>query len=175
MRAQHHGAGLILSDDCARHAHHLAAAEGHARTSGRHRQPYREFLARIPALREGQAVSRNIIAQLAAASILIAAAGCGKSATSYSGTMQAEAPNIGSTVGGRVIAVLATTGQHVTKGQIIVQFDPKDQRAALAQAQGQMAQAEATLADLEAGPRPQDIAKANAQAEQAKHAYDQAL
>ncbi|MBV8170465.1 MAG: HlyD family efflux transporter periplasmic adaptor subunit [Candidatus Eremiobacteraeota bacterium] len=111
------------------------------------------------------------IASLACALSLVA---CGRAATTYSGTVQAEAPNIGSTVGGRVSAVLVTTGQHVTKGQIILTLDPKDQRAALAQAQGQLAQARSTLADLQAGPRPQDIAKANAEAEQARHVYDQA-
>jgi len=109
-----------------------------------------------------------------AAVTLLSVAACSKKTITYSGTLQAEAPNIGSTVGGRVVAVLATTGQHVTKGQIILEFDPKDEKAALAQAQGQLSQAQSTLADLVAGPRPQDIAKANAQAEQAKHAYDQA-
>lgn len=110
----------------------------------------------------------------AAAACALALGACGRTATTYSGTLQAEAPNIGSTVGGRVIAVLATTGQHVTKGQIIVELDPKDERAALAQAQGELAQAESTLADLQAGPRPQDIAKASAQAEQARSQYEQA-
>jgi multidrug resistance efflux pump len=67
-----------------------------------------------------------------------------------------------------------TTGNHVNKGQVILQFDPKNERAALAQARGQLAQAQATLADLEAGPRPEDIAKANADAEQARRVYEQA-
>ena len=111
---------------------------------------------------------------LVVALLSLGLAACGRSTTGYSGTLQPEAPNIGSTVGGRVIAVRVTTGQHVSKGQIIVEFDPKDERAALAQAQGQLAQAMSTLADLQAGPRQPDIDKANAQAEQARHAYDQA-
>ena len=111
---------------------------------------------------------------LAAVVCSLVLASCARSATTYSGTLQAEAPNVGSIVGGRVISVPVTTGNHVTKGQIILQFDPKNERAALAQAQGQLAQARATLADLEAGPRPEDIAKANADAEQARRAYEQA-
>ena len=116
----------------------------------------------------------GLIASAIALGLGFAVVACGKSATTYSGTIQPEAPNVGSTVGGRVIAVFVTTGQHVTHGQIILKFDPKDQKAALAQAQGQLAQAESTLADLEAGPRPQDIAKANAQADQARSQYEQA-
>ena len=101
-------------------------------------------------------------------------AGCGRGDTTYSGTLQSESADVGSTVGGRVTAVLVADGQIVHTGQILVRFDEKDQRAALVQAQGSLAQAQAQLADLVAGPRPQDIAKANAQAAQAMHAYQQA-
>jgi len=121
-----------------------------------------------------QTPAKPTAAHIAAAACALALGACSHGATTYSGTLQAEAPNIGSTVGGRVIAVLATTGQHVTQGQIIVELDPKDQRAALAQTQGELAQAASTLADLQAGPRPQDIAKADAQAGQAQSQYVQA-
>ncbi len=114
--------------------------------------------------------ARTIIAAIACAAI----AACGRGAATYSGTLQAESANVGSTVGGRVTAVLASDGQTVRKGQTIVRFDPKDQRAALAQAQGQLAQAQAALNDLLAGPRQQDIEKADAQAAQAQAAYEQA-
>lgn len=106
--------------------------------------------------------------------ILIALTACGRPAATYSGTLQAESANVGSTVGGRVVAVPATDGQRVRRGQVIVRFDSKDQQAALAQAQGNFAQAQAALADLLAGARSQDIAKANAQAAQAQAAYEQA-
>lgn len=115
-----------------------------------------------------------VLKTLGMVAAVIASAACSRSATTYSGTLQAEAPNVGSTVGGRVIAVLVTDGQRVSKGQVLVRLDPKDQRAALAQAQGTLAQARATLADLEAGPRSEDLAKANAQAGQAQHTYEQA-
>jgi HlyD family secretion protein len=117
----------------------------------------------------------RIFTALSVALALGAMSGCGHAAATYSGTLQAEAPNVGSTVGGRVIAVLVTDGQRVSKGDVLIRFDPKDQRAALAQAQGMLAQAQSTLADLQAGPRPQDLARANAQAQQAKHAYEQAV
>jgi HlyD family secretion protein len=115
-------------------------------------------------------IARTITAVIAC----VAMAACAKSTSIYSGTLQAESANVGSTVGGRVIDVLTSDGQSVRKGQTLVRFDAKDQRAALAQAQGTLAQAQAALADLIAGPRPQDVQKANAQAAQAQAAYRQA-
>jgi len=105
---------------------------------------------------------------------LALSSGCGRGDSSYSGTLQAESADVGSTVGGRVTAVLVTDGQIVHKSQVLVRFDDKDQRAALAQARGVMAQAQAQLDDLLAGPRPEDIAKANSLAAQAQHDYIQA-
>jgi HlyD family secretion protein len=116
----------------------------------------------------------RIFTAIGVAAAVGGASACGHSATTYSGTLQAEAANVGSTVGGRVTAVLVADGQRVSKGQMLVRFDPKDQRAALEQAQGALAQSQATLADLQAGPRPEDVAKADAQAGQAKHVYEQA-
>jgi HlyD family secretion protein len=111
----------------------------------------------------------------ASLALAVAVTACARPAATYSGTLQAESADVGSTVGGRVVAVPMADGQTVRKGDVILRFDPKDQRAALAQAQGTLAQARATLADLLAGPRPQDIEKANAQAAQAQAAYQQAL
>lgn len=104
----------------------------------------------------------------------LALCACGKTLAGYSGTLQAESANVGSTVGGRIVAVSVTDGQIVRRGQVLVRFDDKDQRAALAQAEGSLRQANASLQDLLAGSRPQEIAKANAQAAQAQHAYQQA-
>jgi HlyD family secretion protein len=107
-------------------------------------------------------------------STLLCFCACGRNATSYSGTLQAESADVGSTVGGRVVAVLASDGQRIKRGQLIIRFDPKDQRAALAQARGSLAQAQAALDDLLAGPREQDVEKAAAQAAQAQAVYQQA-
>ena len=82
---------------------------------------------------------------------------------------------MGSTIGGRVVAVSATDGQRVQHGQVLVRLDDKDERAALGVAVSQEAQAAAALADLEAGPRPEDIAKARAGEAQAKAQYDKAV
>jgi len=80
----------------------------------------------------------------------------------YSGTLQSESAQVGSTIGGRVAAVYVTAGQRVKKNQPLVSLEDSDQRAALAAALSQQAQAAAALADLQAGPRPAEVARASA-------------
>ena len=95
-------------------------------------------------------------------------------AFAYSGTVQADAAAIGSTAGGRVASVAVGDGQRVRKGQTIVIFDDRQARAAYRSAIAARDQAYAQLHDLEAGPRPADIARAQAGAAQADAAYEQA-
>ena len=80
----------------------------------------------------------------------------------YSGTLQAESAQVGSTIGGRVSAVYVSDGQRVSKNQGLVQLDDRDERAALAAARAQAAQAAAALANVQAGPRPAEIERAAA-------------
>ncbi len=100
---------------------------------------------------------------------------CGGPRFTYSGTLQSESAQVGSTIGGRVVAVNASDGERVKRGQLIVQLDDSDQRAQLAAAVSQEAQAAAALADLEAGARPEELTRALAAEAQAKSLYDRAL
>lgn len=105
--------------------------------------------------------------------VLCVLCSCGTSTRDfqYSGTLQAESAQVGSTIGGRVQTVYVSAGQHVRKGQPLVRFEDADQRAALAVALSQQAQALAALADLTAGPRPAEIARAAASEAQALAAF----
>src|SRR5579864_8208665 len=98
---------------------------------------------------------------------------CGRhgNAFPYSGTLEAESASVGSPVGGRVVAVLVQAGSRVRAGQIIVRFNDAAQRADSAAASAQVAQARASLADVEAGPRRQDVERAAAEESQAYAAY----
>ena len=89
----------------------------------------------------------------------------------FSGTVQAESAAVGSTVGGRVTAVLTQDGAVVARGAALVRFDDRQYRAAYDAATSQADQARAALADLVAGPRPGDVAKAAAAAAQAEAEY----
>lgn len=85
-----------------------------------------------------------------------------------SGTIQTTEVQVGSRLGGRIIAVLAKEGDNVVPGQILVKLDPYQipgQRTAL---QAQLVQARAELQQLINGPRPQEIAQARAQAKAAQ-------
>jgi HlyD family secretion protein len=80
-----------------------------------------------------------------------------------SGTIETTEIQIGSRLGGRISAIHAKEGDNVVPGQTLVTLDPYQlpgQRAALL---AQLAQAQAQLAELAHGPRPQEIAQARAQ------------
>src|ERR1043166_9364352 len=72
-----------------------------------------------------------------------------------SGTIETAESHVGSRYGGRVERILAQEGDSLTAGQPIVQLDAAELRAR----REQMA---AMLAELEAGPRKEEIAAAKA-------------
>ncbi len=116
--------------------------------------------------------SRRAVALVSSA--LFALSGCGQRAGGFefSGTLQAPSAAVGSTVGGRVTAVLVDDGAPVRAGDVLVRFDDLQQRAALRAATGRVAQAEAALEDLNAGARAPDLARAQALALQQREAYE---
>jgi multidrug resistance efflux pump len=79
-----------------------------------------------------------------------------------SGTLEARNINVGSKVGGRVTKVFANEGDHLEANQLLVTFDDAELTARLLQAQGKLQQAQANLAKLEHGSRPEEITQAQA-------------
>lgn len=92
-----------------------------------------------------------------------------------SGTLEARNITVGSKVGGRITQVLVAEGDHVTKGQLLVTFDEAELSASLLQARGRYAQAQATLAKMERGSRPEEIAQARATGSSATHAIEESV
>jgi len=83
----------------------------------------------------------------------------------WSGTVEARTIDVGSTVGGRVKAVLAREGDRVKAGQVLVELEPGDLQAQLAQAKGQLGQMAANLDKVMnrgVSARQQEIAAARA-------------
>jgi HlyD family secretion protein len=62
----------------------------------------------------------------------------------------------------QVEQVLVQQGDQVEEGQVLVQLDTRDLEEGVAQAQAALATAQATLAQVEAGPRPEELAAAQA-------------
>jgi HlyD family secretion protein len=132
---------------------------------------YRERDSRVR-LRSGRGIAHGWGLLIVLALLCVS---CGGPKYAYSGTLQPESAQVGSTIGGRVVAVNVTDGERVKRDQIIIALDGSDQRAQLAAAVSQEAQAAAALADLEAGARPEELTRAFAAEAQAESLYDKAL
>ena len=91
-----------------------------------------------------------------------------------SGTLEARNITVGSKVGGRITQVLVAEGDRVQKDQLLVTFDEAELYAALLQARGRLAQAQATLAKMERGSRPEEIAQARSTGASREHAVAEA-
>jgi len=76
--------------------------------------------------------------------------------------------------GGTVLEVLVEPGDEVAAGDPLVRLDPTDAQLALQQAEAALEAARAQLALLKAGPRPEQVAVAEAQIEAAQAAVSQA-
>jgi multidrug efflux pump subunit AcrA (membrane-fusion protein) len=87
-------------------------------------------------------------------------------ATGY--VMAAHKIELASKVVGRVAWVGVEMADKIAKDQVLVRLEDDEYKARAAQAQGQLDNAKAQLAELEAGSRPQEIATALARLAQAR-------
>jgi len=85
-----------------------------------------------------------------------------------SGTVEATDAQLGFEIGGRLSTVVPREGEVVQVGDRLAALDATDLRARRDQASAQLAAAEARLAELEAGNRPEEIAQAAAAAAAAR-------
>ena len=87
-------------------------------------------------------------------------------ATGY--VMAAHKIELATKVVGRVAWVGVEMGDKVKKDQVLVRLEDEEFNARVTQEQGQLDAAKAKLAELEAGSRPEEIAKAEAELDQMK-------
>jgi HlyD family secretion protein len=76
--------------------------------------------------------------------------------------------NLSPKTAGTIKTLLVKEGDRVRQGQVIATMDDTSLRGELSQYQGQLVQQQANLRRLQAGNRPQDIAKAEAQLAEVK-------
>jgi HlyD family secretion protein len=88
--------------------------------------------------------------------------------SSASGFIEAEVVSIAAEIKGRITRIAAKEGDFVPAGQVLVELDTALLDSELQQAQAKIATARALLAKLEAGVRPEEIAKAAAAVAQAE-------
>ena len=91
----------------------------------------------------------------------------------WSGTVEVRTVSVGSRAGGRVQEVLVREGANVAAGQPLIVLEPGDLEAQKLIAEGQLGEAQANLARLEKGARPEEIAQARARAESARATFTQ--
>lgn len=89
-----------------------------------------------------------------------------------SGTIEARETELSFQVRGRIADLGVDEGDDVTADTLVARLDPRDYQLAVDQAQGQLDAAHATLAELEAGTRKQDLEVAKATLARAKAQRD---
>ncbi|GAB6166266.1 efflux RND transporter periplasmic adaptor subunit [Thermostilla marina] len=82
--------------------------------------------------------------------------------------------NLAFRVGGPLIQRPIRVGQKVEKGDLLAKIDPTDFEVELNSAKGALARAEAELAKMQAGARPEEIEQLKAAVASAKAAYERA-
>ncbi|MFZ3043491.1 MAG: efflux RND transporter periplasmic adaptor subunit [Minisyncoccia bacterium] len=83
--------------------------------------------------------------------------------------------DLGFAANGRISATFANVGQHVPVGTILAQIENGDLIASLEQKRSALAEAQANLASLQAGTRPEEISVATAAVANAKAALIDAI
>ncbi|HEY9173434.1 MAG TPA: efflux RND transporter periplasmic adaptor subunit [Verrucomicrobiae bacterium] len=103
-------------------------------------------------------VDKNFLSLACVLALGAVAASCKPVAetASVSGTIETDEAHLASRYGGRVERIFAQEGESLANGQAIVELDAAELRA-------RRDQVGALLAELEAGPRPQEIAAAKAE------------
>lgn len=99
---------------------------------------------------------------LAALSVLFVLAACSPAPPQALGTLEFDRITLPAPAAERVVAIDVREGERVAIGQSLLQLDPAHTRAELAAAQAQARQQRELLAELETGPRREDIDKARA-------------
>ncbi len=91
-----------------------------------------------------------------------------------SGNIEVTDAQLGFKIPGRVAERAVSEGGRVTAGQLIARLDDAEQKEQLALRRAEQSAAEAALAELEAGSRPQEIAAAEATLHSAEAERDRA-
>ena len=89
----------------------------------------------------------------------------------WAGFLEGKSIDVSSEVGGRITQIAAQEGDAVKPGQPLVTIDDEFVRLRIDAADANVAAAQAQVALLEAGARPEDIQKAQARVDQANAAY----
>lgn len=88
------------------------------------------------------------------------------------GTMEATQVEVSAKIAGRITALLAKEGEHVTAGRLLVRLDDEELAAEVRRNEAAVLNARAQLRDLLAGARKEEIEEARAAVERARAQLD---
>ena len=115
---------------------------------------------------------KRVIAAASVAAVLVVAAACGRNGETArpraSGYVEATEVRVAPEVGGRLIELKVDEGTRVAVGDIIGRLETADAELALRRAEADRDQVLAQLRLAQAGARPQEIRRAQAQVDSAK-------
>lgn len=103
---------------------------------------------------------------LAAVSLLCSCTGEGDG--SFQGYVEGDYVYLASARAGRLERLFAVKGKTCAKGELLAELEAEPERQVLEAAEERLAQAEASLADMQTGRRPEEIAMAEAQLRRAR-------
>ncbi|XKE44930.1 biotin/lipoyl-binding protein [Halomonas organivorans] len=102
-----------------------------------------------------------------AGGLLLALAGCGEAPAGLPGTLEWDRLALPAEASEPVRRWAVEEGERVARGQVLLELDGRRLEAELASARGELAEAEARLAELRRGPRPETLAAARAELDRA--------
>ncbi len=111
---------------------------------------------------------RETFPALAAAVLAIAGCSPDHAANYYPGYAEGEYVRVASPLSGTLTRLAVERGAKVAQGAPLFSLEDEQERAARAEAEARVHQAQATLADLEKGRRPPEVAAVRAQLAQAQ-------
>jgi HlyD family secretion protein len=86
----------------------------------------------------------------------------------FSGYVEGEYVSLAPREAGRIVEVAVRRGDRIDAGTVVARLEDADASAAVAAAQAELSRAQAQLADLESGRRPEEIAVTRAQLAEAE-------
>ncbi len=117
----------------------------------------------------GQVCMKTFLNALLAVLLTALFAGCSKNSTgSFQGYIEGEYVYVAAPLAGALTHLAVARGDAVKAGQLLFELERQSEAAALAQAEKNLAQAQAQLDDLTKGRRPTEIASLEAQLSQAE-------
>ena len=114
----------------------------------------------------------SMMGRAAVALAVLLLAGCGSGEGTYVGYVDADFVRPAPIASGRLVTLAVHRGERVKTGALLFALDDAKEIAARDAAQSALAQAEAQLANLKLGKRPQEIALVRAQLTQAEAKRD---